>query len=173
MFQRCDARCCGVVGTGRGPDVRSDFETAPGRLRDHEPNVIRRVDVPLIVHNDLDYARPKMRILPDGLDHFVARIGHDVLWRHQFAPIGLQLKLASIRSDDPPGGDHRWSSQSPVSDRLLDRCTGKVSLVANVAHRCEAGVEHRPCVDDAFDRSSSGRFAGSHRKDTGTISVRT
>ena len=63
--------------------MRGEFQAVAVRFRDHEADVVRAVNIFLIVDDDLDDRRAEMNIFADGLDHFIVRIGEGIFRRGQ------------------------------------------------------------------------------------------
>ena len=138
--------------------MRGDLQARFRRLLDNETNVVLRVDVWLVIHRHLDDARAEVDVLPDRLSHLVARIGEEVLRLGEPPLVGLQAELAAERGDDPTGIQERRTDDHAVLDGPTNARTGIVALVADVAHRREAGFEHRAGIHDALDGAERVRI---------------
>ncbi len=151
VLDRGDPRLRGVVRTGTGPGVGRETESRASCLVLHEADVVGAVDVALVVDDDLDHRGAEVDVLAHRLEHLVTGVGEEVFRFREARLVGLQVELAAIRRDDPPGREHRGSGDHSLLDRTAHLDAGEVALVADVAHRGEAGFEHGPGVDDALD----------------------
>jgi len=155
----------GHSGLGRveAPLIRDrmgrDLEPGPGRFVDNVLQVVDRIDVPLVVDDDLDPVGSEVDVFPDGLSDFVARVGIDIVLPADILLLRVDNDLTRERRNDLPRDEHLGAGDKAVIDRLFQVNIGVVSGVPHVPDRREAGFEHRAGVDGAKQGPIAGRLA--------------
>ena len=153
MFDRGNTRRRGIVRAGFRPTVSDQFQACFCRFIDHKLDIFDRVDVTLIVNDDLDHARPVMDILADTFDHFVARVCKKVFRFGQFLFVGLKVKLPSVRCDNASRIYHRRPGNLALLDRSPNARASVIAFVADIANAGKPAFQHRPCIYHALDRA--------------------
>ncbi len=82
--------------------VGGHLQAGPGGLGDQHLHVVDRVEVRLIVDDDLDHLGAEEDVLPDRLAHLLRGVGVEVLGLAEVGTLRLQaVELPAQRGDDP------------------------------------------------------------------------
>src|SRR5688500_2852778 len=93
VFDRGNSCFRGISSTLLSHAVSCNPYTRSCCLGNNKFNVIDRVNVWLIVDNDLDHLCSKVHVLADRLDHLVTCVREQVLRVAEFSPFRLQMIL--------------------------------------------------------------------------------
>src|SRR4026208_2609740 len=92
-----------------------------------------------------------MNVLAYGFEHLIARVSDKVFRLGQVLLIRLEQKLSAVRGDNSSGVEERRTWDHALSDGSAHAGAGVIPLVAHVADRGEAGLEHCTGIDHTLD----------------------
>src|SRR5262249_17950340 len=120
-------------------------------LCDHELDVVNRVDIALIVDDDLDHFGTEVNVLTNSFAHFVARISEKIFWGREILLLGLQVKLSTVNRNDDAGIDHRRAEDPTSVNGVAERRIRVVARITDIANGGETGLQHGLAVSDTLD----------------------